>query len=411
SAVILWGANTGNNTIRDLGIFMYTTENLATRQYWFDENNAVFPAAYSKNSTGILWGWGNEYETWFSGDPEHVQGINILPLTGGSLYMGLNPTYVASYYNEMKANNGGPETSAAAWRDIWWNYVALTDPAYSKAQFTANAASYIPFDGETKAHTYHWISNLDSMGTVDATVLSTNTPTYSVFVKNSCKHYVIYNPPFQPAFTAAFSDGKSFSIPAGDTLIVFRVCPTLPVELISFQAKAENNSYTSLSWQTASELNNDYFEVQRSTDPSGKNWETIGRVYGKGNSGTLQSYAFKDPSPSSGTNYYRLNQIDLNGDHSYSNTASASFSLGLTIMNIYPNPAGPDLHVTISSDTRQTIAFTIFDLLGRRIAEGKKEVSAGSSLLDIDLSVFPSGTYLIQLISDTEVLDRKFVRE
>jgi endoglucanase Acf2 len=410
SAVVLWGANTGNNTIRDLGIFMYTTENLATRQYWFDENNVVFPATFSKNSTGILWGWGNEYTTWFSGDPEHIQGINILPLTGGSLYMGLNPAYVTSYYNEMKTNNGGPETAAAGWQDIWWNYVALSNSAYSKTQFAANAATYIPFDGETKAHTYHWISNLDSMGTVDATVLSTNTPTYSVFVKNSCKHYVIYNPPFQPAFTAQFSDGKSFAIPA-DTLIVFRVCPSLPVELLNFQATAINNKYTSVKWETASELNNDFFEILRCVDLNKNIWETIGRANGKGNSNAIGTYEFLDQTPYPGINYYKLKQMDVNGQFTYSKSIAVEFTDKLRILNIYPNPSRSDLHLEISSLLEETVYLNVYDMLGRKVIQNKIEIHTGINGIDIDVSAFAQSNYVLQLINSLEVIDIKFIKE
>jgi endoglucanase Acf2 len=411
SAIVLWGANTGNTTIRDLGIFMYATENLATRQYWFDESNTVFPASFSKNSTGILWGWGNEYTTWFSADPEFIQGINILPVTGGSLYMGLNPAYVASYYTEMKANNGGAESAAAGWRDIWWNYVALNDPAYSKAQFTANAATYTPFDGETKAHTYHWITNLDSMGTVDATVLSTNTPTYSVFTKNLCKHYVIYNPPFQSAYTAQFSDGRSFSVPAGDTLIVFKVCTSLPVELLNLEAKAINNTHTVLQWQTASEHDNDYFEIQRCVDPANNIWESIGMVKGNGNSNTIQSYEFSDLAPRPGINYYRLKQVDFDQRFEFSNVVSAEFSNKLRVVSAYPNPARSDLRLELLSPANETVYLHIYDMLGRKIMQYKKETHAGLNRIDLDLSDLSQSTYVLQIISASEAIDIKFAKE
>jgi endoglucanase Acf2 len=106
SALILWGAATGNTTIRDLGIFLYTNETNAIEQYWFDVNDTVFPASFNHTTVGIVWGDGGSYATWFSAEPEQVQGINFLPITAGSLYLGRNPAYITRNYNEVPKRSG-----------------------------------------------------------------------------------------------------------------------------------------------------------------------------------------------------------------------------------------------------------------------------------------------------------------
>lgn len=89
----------------------------------------------------------------------------------------------------------------------------------------------------------------------------------------------------------------------------------LPIELLSFNG--ENlGSYNNLKWTTASEINNDYFTIQRSED--GYNWDIIGKVDGSGNSTDLKSYSLIDDSYNSVLNYYRLKQTDFNGDYKYS---------------------------------------------------------------------------------------------
>lgn len=227
SGTMLWGLNTGNATIRDLGMYLYTTEQYAARQYWFDEDNAVFPPSYAHNFASIVWGWGGEYQTWFAGDPEHTQGIQYLPMTGGSLYLGYNPTAAAANYATLVSKNGANETTD--FRDAIWEFQALSNPSAAKAKFAA-AGSYTNGEsGETRAHVYHWICNLDSMGTVDSSVTA-NMASFAVFKKGSCKHYVVYNPPAPFSKPCViYSDGNSFPLPKEDSIYVFKVCAVPPV--------------------------------------------------------------------------------------------------------------------------------------------------------------------------------------
>jgi endoglucanase Acf2 len=125
NALIQWGAATGNAAVRDLGVYLYTTEVAAVEQYWFDVDDAVFPAGYEHNTVGIVWGEGVAYATWWTANVEEIHGINFLPFTGGSLYLGHHPDYVRANYSHMVARNGGPETE---WVDRIWMFQATADP-------------------------------------------------------------------------------------------------------------------------------------------------------------------------------------------------------------------------------------------------------------------------------------------
>ncbi len=228
SGVALWGTETDNKTLRDLGAFLYTTEIEAARQYWFDEDNATLPNTWGHNRIGIQWGWGADYQTWFGSatwpgvQAEYVHGISFLPISGSSLYLGLNQANAAANFNEITTYSGPLKTD---FKDIVWCFQALFDAAAAKSTFTANESTYIPQTGETKAHTMHWIGALDKLGTVDATITA-DMPTYAVFNKNGCKNYVVYNP--KGAFAKAkvtFSDGRCFLLPKQDTMYVFNKCP------------------------------------------------------------------------------------------------------------------------------------------------------------------------------------------
>ncbi|UII22739.1 T9SS type A sorting domain-containing protein [Fulvivirga ligni] len=114
-----------------------------------------------------------------------------------------------------------------------------------------------------------------------------------------------------------------------------QVACTLPVELTSFDVDGKDD-YNELHWSTASELNNDGFEVQRSKD--GKSFETIAWVAGHGTTNDEKLYSFVDYEPLKGNNYYRLKQIDFDGQYEYSPVKFLYRDFPLRL-NIYPNPA------------------------------------------------------------------------
>ncbi|MFM7023564.1 MAG: glycosyl hydrolase [Flavobacteriales bacterium] len=251
SGVALWGTETNNKTLRDLGAFLYATEIEGYRQYWQDEDKAVYPPGNWFNTAGMVWGWGVNYQTWFGSamwpgpyNPEYNHGISFLPINASSLYLGLNQAAAADNYNEMTTNNlnvnskiGAPHTD---FKDIIWCFQALFDNASAKSVFQANEATYIPQTGETKAHTYQWIYALDKLGTVDATTTA-DMPTYAVFTKNGCKNYVVYNPAGAFAKTkVTFSDGRCFLLPAEDSIYVFNKCPD-PYKPDSIYVTCPNN--------------------------------------------------------------------------------------------------------------------------------------------------------------------------
>jgi hypothetical protein len=211
NGLIQWGQATGNTAVRDAGIFMWTTQAAAIQQYWFDVDNTNFPANWH-NYAAIVWGSGAAYATWFSGEDEMIYGINMLPATGGHLYMGAYPAKVKSAYQEMVSENGG---NPSLWRDILWQFQALGDPDAALANFRADP-NYAVEEGESRAHTFHWLRNLAALGTADAGVTA-NHPLARVFTKNGAKTYVASNIT-NSALTVTYSDGKTVSVPAGKTV-------------------------------------------------------------------------------------------------------------------------------------------------------------------------------------------------
>jgi len=207
TAVILWGAATHRNEIRDLGIYLYSTERTAIEQYWFDIDQAVFPTSYKFEALGMVWGSKGVHSTWFGANPEFIHGINMLPFSGGSLYLGRHPEYVKTNYDEIIHELNGQPT---IWQDIIWEYLSLFDSSQALSLYFANQ-NYQPFDGETKAHTYHWLCNLKKMGTLNTSVTA-DIPTYAVFKNGKGENtYIAYNPE-NDSNMVHFSDGYSMKV-------------------------------------------------------------------------------------------------------------------------------------------------------------------------------------------------------
>lgn len=204
-----WGAATGQTDLRDLGLSLHAIEAKAVEQYWFDVDDAVFPDAFPYNAVGMVWGDGSDHRTFFSAEPEMIRGINFLPITGGSLHLGRFADYVVQNYDQMVALNGGNPT---VWKDVLFEYLALGDPARALALYEASPG-FAPEDGESVAHTYHWLHNMARLGRLVPEVTA-DQPFAAVFEGESGRSYVVHNPGAEEV-TVTFSDGTVVTVAAG----------------------------------------------------------------------------------------------------------------------------------------------------------------------------------------------------
>ncbi len=139
----------------------------------------------------------------------------------------------------------------------------------------------------------------------------------------------------------------------------------IPVELISFTASVTGNDVT-LSWTTATELNNLGFEVQRSIE--NKNWNTIAFVEGAGTTTSSQSYGYVDNSISSGKYFYRLKQVDFNGSFEYSNVVDVLVGIPneFVLSQNYPNPFNPsNINYLMQYRQQSFVTLKVYDIIGK----------------------------------------------
>jgi hypothetical protein len=174
-------------------------------------------------------------------------------------------------------------------------------------------------------------------------------------------------------------------------------CSVLPVEFLTFTGEAVND-YHELIWQTASELNNDHFTVERATD--GMPFEAIGEVAGAGTSTQLNSYVFDDKDPKEGWNYYRIRQTDLNGQSTVSNIIALQFHTQKEFVeSVHPVPATDEVFFDFVSPGESEIVYQLTDCTGRIVSEQKVKMKAGNNSVKIDLSDNETGVYFLRVIN------------
>jgi hypothetical protein len=178
----------------------------------------------------------------------------------------------------------------------------------------------------------------------------------------------------------------------GDFAIGFGSAP-LPVEWLSFIATPENGTVV-LRWATATEYNNDYFVIERSSD--GKTFEPIGQVKGNGTSSIINNYRFTDLTPYEGTSYYRIRQVDFDGAFDYSRIAAVRMGETVSGINVYPNPVQDQVWLTLHSEEYHAQLIELLDATGKLVYSEVIELQSGPNAFSIDMTGFEKGMYLLR---------------
>lgn len=195
---------------------------------------------------------------------------------------------------------------------------------------------------------------------------------------------------------------------SGSTVsILGNICTiiALPIELLSFTGEKTGEEVL-LQWSTASEINNDYFILERSIN--GKDFDKIVEIKGAGNSNEVLNYSFIDKHPANGINYYRLKQIDYNGEHSFSGIIQVSNKIGkLNPFVVYPNPATEEINIT-GYDFNKVDKIEIINPMGKVVYQ--KIFSEASSNCKVKFSDLYQGVYFIRITSGTHVESLKIIK-
>lgn len=183
---------------------------------------------------------------------------------------------------------------------------------------------------------------------------------------------------------------------------------SLPIELVSFNA-IKNANRVDAYWTTISELNNDYFTLERSKD--GLTFETVVTTDGAGSSNYILNYSETDFNPYDGISYYRLKQTDYNGSSSYSQVVAVNYIFTEDNLSVYPNPSdGTTINVALKNLENKEMLVVLRDVVGREYYS-KVIISLNENeIIGIDLEQkLASGTYIITASSNNKLYSKKLV--
>ena len=201
------------------------------------------------------------------------------------------------------------------------------------------------------------------------------------------------------------SNGQSYVLVGAISVDVECDLSALPVELDFFEATLQHNQSVKLNWQTASELNNDYFAIERSADAI--RWETIAWQTGAGTSQAVNNYEWYDEKPLTGKSYYRLKQVDFDGLFEYSPVRVIEMEATATMkIDIYPIPASEVLYVE-GVNSKEILTVQLFNTIGQ--ANSIPFDAENERRLRLDLRGFTPGTYYLMLTKQNEQVSRKIV--
>lgn len=251
--------------------------------------------------------------------------------------------------------------------------------------------------------------------------MSSNSTVHNLFIKGNFAHISYYSDgyvvldisdPLNPTLAGQYDTPNMWGcypyLPSGiticsdidDGLWVFQFEGVVPVELASFAATTYENS-VNLNWETATEKNNQGFEIQRK---SGNEFITIGFVTGFGTSTEQKQYSYLDKELENGLYKYRLKQIDFDGSYEYSDVVETEvFSISTFVLQQnYPNPFNPSTNIKFSLPSSGFTNLSVYNMVGEKVSElVNKVLPEGEYNLSFDAVNLPSGIYVAKLSSGT----------
>ena len=217
SSLIHWGSITGDDEIRDLGIYLYTTEQTAIEEYWFDIENRNFASSHPYSLVSRVWGNSYDNGTFWTSDIAASYGIEMYPIHGGSLYLGHNIEYSQTLWNEIENNTGilSNQTNPNLWHDVMWKYLSFINPQAAIDLYNSYPNRELKF-GISDAQTYYWLHSMNALGEVQKTVYADH-PIAASFNKNGLITYVAHNYSSNP-ITVNYTDGYQLEVPANQLI-------------------------------------------------------------------------------------------------------------------------------------------------------------------------------------------------
>lgn len=184
---------------------------------------------------------------------------------------------------------------------------------------------------------------------------------------------------------------------------------SLPINLLEFNAELTDEETVDLTWSTVSEVDNEYFTIERSAD--GRNFSFLTRIEGAGNSTVLQQYQTTDDHPLKGVSYYRLSQTDADGQTTSFDMVAVNNDNAISDIAVVPNPIIGNATLFFGAGAKGACDITIYDLSGRKLYSEQVNAQKGRNRVELKTVGFPSGMYLAVIANDRSQQNIRFVKK
>lgn len=271
-----------------------------------------------------------------------------------------------------------------------WTFNPLTNTQYTKPSTFNASATISPGNQTYNTPAGFTVTNCTTCGVITNTCVNNGL--------NGSNFQITCSISINIPSTATGNIGLSVTTTNGTTprtgsATYLQPPPLLPVELVSFKSNSKTNK-VELNWNTASELNNEKFLIERSID--GKTYKAIGEKAGHGTTTEPQSYHFMDEHPVAGINYYRLKQMDFDGNFEYSPVESVVMRKDGEIA-IYPTVTQGELQIALPEAASETTTINIFSMNGALVSKQNQE---GTGVITLTLPTeMISGQYIVEVIN------------
>jgi len=257
-----------------------------------------------------------------------------------------------------------------------------------------------PNDNINKIEIYYGIAGSG----VNATILASNTGSTTL----NYSHTSSINTPYY-YFARITQVGGDIIWTA--PIWVYRNGVVVPISLTRFTGIQQDDKIK-LNWTTAQEVNAGHFDIERSFN--GTDFQKAGMVYSRyQNSATPTDYEFFDAAPVKGMNFYRLKQVDRDGNFNYSDIIPVLFSQSVVKdIRVSPNPVNNNLNIRLTTSENATILCKIYNADGREVKSLTASVVSGNNIIATDVSNLSGGSYMVVLISNNErIAETKFIKQ
>jgi hypothetical protein len=406
-ANLKWTALQGSNTYEyalsniDVQPAVGTTGSLTNLKFSSLSPNTPY-FFYIKSSCGTIWNKFS-FKTAASTDLPYTEGFESTQENGLPDNMSI----------QQYSNNFG---------DIFWQTTDLlpsangSKVAINSAPFAdANSWLYTPAVQLVANNQYNLSYNSSTSGSTQkleikfGTMMGEDSMVNVINVNNAITN-TSYQPKshlFSPTKSGQYVIGFKYTSSVNNDLLFLddiRLTATgvLPVTLVYFKAKLNNDNQVKLSWQTKNEVNLSHFDIQRSKD--GINFEPIGTTNSRGGN-TTTDYEYYDRNPLSDVSYYRLSEVDKDGKTETSNTESISMK-SFYALNLYPNPSSKEVFVKM--ENTDNVNIRVFSLIGQEMSI-KQEVLSKHEVRVTPIQSLIPGIYMVSVASKTETRVLKWV--